>query len=275
MCANCGLHITTKAFSARSCLRTGRAAQVSMERSFTTINVIPSDSASTRDFRGANKNDPTDALIIRSAAVSLTVSLQRRSKLKTRRSIRPSHDRRPDLKRSSTHHAFNMYSYLILHRLLLLLLAETFIRHTLALGISFRDDNPLGINCRGSIICTTMGHRGYVYHLEDIMRVGFDTSCVYPNGQHIACVSTGHRSKGVCAFLQGTAAGFKGDDVLYLIAYLAAHNCDNCGSIPIGYPKSNDPGAGILTVNYVDSTANPCPDGICFSCNSQKNVIMA
>lgn len=107
------------------------------------------------------------------------------------------------------------------------------------------------------------------------MRDGLDLSCIYPNGQHIACASTGSGTRGVCAFLQGTAAGLKGDEVLILIAYLASHDCDNCGSVPIGYPESNDPSAGILTVNFVHTTDNPCPGGICFKCNAQQNVITA
>ena len=160
-----------------------------------------------------------------------------------------------------------MYSHRVIYHILLLLVTEGLIRHTLALGI----------NCRGSIICDTMGPKGSVNRLFDIMKAGLDTSCVYPNGQHIACVSTGRGSKGVCAFLQGTAAGagLTGDSVLVLMAYLSLHDCNNCGSIPIGYPKSNDPVAGILTVNYVESTASPCPNGICFSCKPQKNVITA
>lgn len=158
-----------------------------------------------------------------------------------------------------------LYYYLIINRLLLLLLTDTLIRHTLALGI----------NCRGSLICETMGHRGSVSQLEGIMAVGLDKSCTYPNGQHIACAAIGHGSKGVCAFLQGTAAGLKGDQILLLIADLAAHNCDSCGSVPIGYPESNDPSDGILTVNYVVNTANPCPNGICFTCSPRKDVVTA
>ena len=158
-----------------------------------------------------------------------------------------------------------MYFQPALHRLLLLLFTETLVRLTLALGI----------NCRGSLICATMSRRGLVNRLEEMMRTGLDLSCIYPNGQHIACASTGSGTKGVCAFLQGTAAGLRGDDVLSLTTYLASHNCDNCGSVPIGYPKSNDPSAGILTVNFVQSTDNPCPFGICFKCNAQQNVITA
>lgn len=160
-----------------------------------------------------------------------------------------------------------MYFQLILHRLLLIIVTEALIHATLALA--------LGINCRGSIICGTMGHRDYVHRLQDIMRNGLDRSCMYPNGQHIACVSVGHGSKGVCAFLQGTSGGLQGENVIVLITYLASHQCDNCGSVPIGYPKSNDPVAGILTVNFVDDTANPCPNGVCFTCKPQKNVITA
>lgn len=163
-----------------------------------------------------------------------------------------------------------MYFQLILHRLLLLLVTEAIVHPTLALG-----SNALGINCRGSIICETMGHRQYVYRLANVMRSGLDRSCVYPNGQHLACVPVGQASKGVCAFLQGTSGGLKGDDVLFLLSYLVLHQCDNCGSVPIGYPKSNDPTAGILTVNYVVNTANPCPNGICYTCEPPKNVITA
>ena len=124
----------------------------------------------------------------------------------------------------------------------------------------------LGINCRGSWICGSLDNRRYVSPSE-ALSARASTNPASTRTTNTWCGSIGKNSEGVCAFLQGTSAGLKGSEIVPLIAYLAAHDCENCGSVPIGHPQSDDPSDGILTVNIVDDTDNPRPDGICFTCN--------
>ncbi len=135
-----------------------------------------------------------------------------------------------------------------------------------AANISSTENTALGINCRGSFFCGDPRGAGQVVsrlqgYINDIQN-----GRVYTNGEHIACVGRGSLASpnaGFCAFLQGTNRGVNGAAIRSLIGFIAGHNCKICGSVPIDFPGSNDPKDGILTVNYVTSTENPCPDGLC------------
>ncbi|KAK3331574.1 Kp4-domain-containing protein [Cercophora scortea] len=124
----------------------------------------------------------------------------------------------------------------------------------------------LGINCRGSALCSDARSgsnaasrlQGYINNIQG--------NRVYHNGEHIACVARGSLispNGGFCAFLQYTNRDVNGAAIKNLIAAIVGHNCKVCGSVPIDFPGSNDPKNGILTVNYVANTDNPCPDGLC------------
>jgi hypothetical protein len=77
---------------------------------------------------------------------------------------------------------------------------------------------------------------------------------------------------GECAFLQGTASGVSGTQIYALIQQLQGHNCKDCGSVPIGFPQSNDPSSGILTVNFVaDIGACESDDGVCDASRPQAS----
>ncbi|KAI9776538.1 MAG: hypothetical protein M1839_009519 [Geoglossum umbratile] len=131
----------------------------------------------------------------------------------------------------------------------------------------------LGINCRGSGFC---GKNGAVNTLAGYID-GIQGCRVYQNGEHIACKSDPkvlNGNGGECAFLQGTASGLSGSAIQALIKEIQGHGCEGCGSVPIGFPQvfggSNDPSGGILTVNYVADTDNPCPDGTSYEATRQR-----
>lgn len=57
---------------------------------------------------------------------------------------------------------------------------------------------------------------------------------------------------GICAFPQSLKKGsITLGEIRRLMGELLKHSCSTCGSVPVDYPKSNDPGNGILTFNYV------------------------
>lgn len=121
---------------------------------------------------------------------------------------------------------------------------------------------PLGINCRGSSECSFHGDTNMAKILGYVD--GIDENRLYSNGYHIACVNTGS-GHGICAFLQNSDHQVSGGVIKDLVSGLVNHNCKNCGSNPVynyGGSPSNDPQWGILTVNYVSNTDNPC-DGLC------------
>ncbi|KAI5459614.1 killer toxin [Mariannaea sp. PMI_226] len=131
----------------------------------------------------------------------------------------------------------------------------------------------LGINCRGSSTCGRSHTKNAIKQLASFIIGEIETCRTYSNGEHIACITDGNilaPNGGFCAFLQGTGYGASGLAIQELIATLADRTddvCNNCGSIPYSFPAdlggSNDPGAGILTVNFVGNTDNPCPTGLC------------
>ncbi|KAF3912463.1 hypothetical protein ABW20_dc0104293 [Dactylellina cionopaga] len=104
--------------------------------------------------------------------------------------------------------------------------------------------SALGINCRGSP--ASAGN----CRMNDIIAAAtrLDPNRQYNNGDHIVCCST-LAGNGLCAFYQGISGSRAGSTVLPLLQRLKDHNCQVCGSVPIGFPGSNDPKDGILTVN--------------------------
>ena len=123
----------------------------------------------------------------------------------------------------------------------------------------------LGINCQGSQLC----HKGngdlvdYVNHI--------DCNRMYENGEHIACINRGHKilgkQPGMCLFLQYATQPISGATIQGLLGQIIAHGCEGCGSVPLSYLPEfgliNNPDAGILTLNYLSDTANPCDPGLC------------
>lgn len=125
---------------------------------------------------------------------------------------------------------------------------------------------PSGINNRGSAQCNGDNVNeiaGYIEKLPD--------DNVYESGFHIACTGVGGRFFGIgghCAFLQGTGH-ITGRQVKGLIKMLNdKSDVSSCGSVPVAllpeFGGINELGRnGMLTVNFVTKTDNPCPPGLC------------
>jgi hypothetical protein len=127
----------------------------------------------------------------------------------------------------------------------------------------------LGINCRGSGYC-------YKGALSEISGYIDNIQCgrFYHPGEHIACTGpvkgTLNSDGGVCAFIQG-GVGAYGNQIISMVHAIEDHGCQGCGSVPTQFPFmssasniQNNPNInGILTVNYVAKTDNPCPPGLC------------
>jgi hypothetical protein len=129
---------------------------------------------------------------------------------------------------------------------------------TLALLTAANEETPanpqaalLGINCGGSGLCIG---KGVASALQKAIQQA--PNRVWNNGEHIACVSM--PGGGICAFLQGTSHGLSTHAIQELANELLRHGCKVCGSVPIGFPKSNDPSSGILTFNYSDALFHGC-----------------
>ncbi|KAK4694062.1 hypothetical protein P7C71_g3450, partial [Lecanoromycetidae sp. Uapishka_2] len=150
----------------------------------------------------------------------------------------------------------------------------------------------LGINCRGSALCdraTMSSSAGKIVQIlrDAVYASQVDPSTVYNDGDHIICISqtdtvtitataggdydgvTGSFSLsgdlsvgagGICLFPQGTSLTL--GEIRPLTDSILEHGCSTCGSVPKGFPGSNDPSQGILTFNYVE---NPFCDKTCIS----------
>ncbi|KAI8663272.1 hypothetical protein FSOLCH5_008426 [Fusarium solani] len=118
---------------------------------------------------------------------------------------------------------------------------------TVAVGV-----DALGINCRGSANCMLYGANVS----KDMVNLlnGVDPNRWYNNGQQIACVTRQNDAGAICAFFQNTG-GWQGQKAKELAHYITEHGCLACGSVPTGFPGSNDVAQGELTFNYV---SNPC-----------------
>jgi hypothetical protein len=73
----------------------------------------------------------------------------------------------------------------------------------------------------------------------------------FAEGQQIACEGS------ICAFIQN-AGGAWSWQIKTLAQDLADHGCKICGSVPIGFPGTNDVSQGQLTFNYVDTSKADC-----------------
>lgn len=130
-------------------------------------------------------------------------------------------------------------------------------------------DGPLGINCRGSLLCPAYleafppDYIGtFVYIVNGSARYcppSFscgplnDTEIYLPNDQ-IVCLPLGRSFLGgICAFTRGKnvpATGVDGALIKRKLQELSSHGCRVCGSVPLS--GDNDSGReGILTVNYI------------------------
>ncbi|TPX13589.1 uncharacterized protein E0L32_006060 [Thyridium curvatum] len=128
----------------------------------------------------------------------------------------------------------------------------------------------LGINCRGSGMCTPFINGGATGNeakvlsdwIQGIEAEGYkppqiQANRIYKTGEQIACYERSH----ICAFLQNTGdKGGSGADVRRLAPLIPKHGCKICGSVPTHYPDSNNVKDGQLTFNYVTKI---CGNGIC------------
>ncbi|KAF4471800.1 TOX4 [Fusarium albosuccineum] len=126
-----------------------------------------------------------------------------------------------------------------------------FKRALFALATTIGLSEALGINCRGSGLCT--GNKGALSQLVAQFRA-IDPSTTFRNGEHVTCVGINQLGAhpAICLFYQNI-----GDRTFTLAqtqAYLQQildHNCKLCGSVPTD--PGNDVKNGQLTVNVVQS----------------------
>lgn len=142
----------------------------------------------------------------------------------------------------------------------------------------------LGINCRGSGLCPRASFlnnndASIIQTLRDVVHAtSLPDTTVYNSGDHVVCVSQSTKitisptfqgeidgfsagasiglsgsinSGGICLFPQGASLTL--GSIKPLTDAILDHKCTTCGSVPIHFVDqgSNDPGAGILTFNYV------------------------
>ncbi len=133
--------------------------------------------------------------------------------------------------------------------------------------IDLQRRGPTGINNQGSGYCAKGSMSELVGFVEQIPAYQ-----QYKDGEHIAC--SGIKSSlalggGTCVYFQGTGINHLGIEAQRLIQILSQHpNTQGCGSIPVSLlPELGSvnqfSAAGMLTVNYVANTDNPCPPGVC------------
>lgn len=132
---------------------------------------------------------------------------------------------------------------------------------------------PLGINCRGSILCPAYLEVSPPDYINTLIMIANgkgaycppnfscgplnDTDIYMPN-DHIMCLPLGRSFLGgICAFTQGKNVpvnGVNGALIKLKLLELRGHECRVCGSVPLS--GDNDPSReGILTVNYVGGRA--------------------
>jgi hypothetical protein len=138
---------------------------------------------------------------------------------------------------------------------------------TICLSLLASKTAALGINCRGSFQCVFLTDNP-AQSVVGFITGGIDQNTTFNDGELIAC------SGFICAFLQGTG-GLDGAAVLALAPQITGrsslsrylfssdstgHGCNQCGSVPIGFPTTNDVANGQLTINAVGG-CNPCANG--------------
>jgi hypothetical protein len=87
-----------------------------------------------------------------------------------------------------------------------------------------------------------------------------DPNQFYADGERIVCATLDGKAsvEGVdisvgelfCAFLQNSG-GANASDIMNVAFYIPEHRCVCCGSVPLGYPATNNVRDGQLTFNYV------------------------
>lgn len=123
--------------------------------------------------------------------------------------------------------------------------------------------SALGINCEGSAYCSgVLGNPGAndepLPDMADYIYYGIDESRWYAAGEHIAC----DQPSGVCAFVQKTSGAWAGD-IARVVGDLANHGCTVCGSVPLGFPSTNDVNNGEVTFNFVGLGDMGSCSGLC------------
>ncbi|KAM7211790.1 Killer toxin [Rhypophila decipiens] len=126
--------------------------------------------------------------------------------------------------------------------------------------------NALGINCRGSALCSSFlnipisGNEAKVLSdwIQGISAAGYTPPVMaqnrmYKNGEQIAC----YIRSNICAFMQNAPGDTSLADIRRLAPRIPGHKCKVCGSVPI---RDNDVKHGQLTFNYVKRS---CGNGIC------------
>ncbi|KAL5440260.1 hypothetical protein PMIN07_005071 [Paraphaeosphaeria minitans] len=121
----------------------------------------------------------------------------------------------------------------------------------------------LGINCRGSVMCTgckqPLGDDGML----DFINENLHDDAVFTDDQQIACKSCHiFKQEGLCVFAQKMGQKIvTGLEVKQAVQRLKEHGCKYCGSAPL-YP-GNNVNAGEITVNYVSNGCIKHGDRIC------------
>lgn len=128
----------------------------------------------------------------------------------------------------------------------------------------------LGINCRGSIVCTqsfdtvSKLSQAVVHGTAGAYCPGGPISdlILWKTGRHIACISYPSGAGSICLFMQGNvpAWGIPGNVIKERLRDLVKHGCTSCGSVPLSGDNEPDE-LGILTVNFV---AQPQCRGVCY-----------
>ena len=154
--------------------------------------------------------------------------------------------------------------------------------------------SALGINCQGSALCDRAGFNNQasvsiIQLLRDVVWASSKSnSTTYASGDHILCISQSQQitidagveidglsggvslsgnigEGGICLFPQYLSSGsLTLGQIRPLVDAILDHKCTTCGSVPVHFVDegSNDPGAGILTFNYV---ASPICDHNCIT----------
>ncbi|CAK7269827.1 hypothetical protein SEPCBS119000_003770 [Sporothrix epigloea] len=114
----------------------------------------------------------------------------------------------------------------------------------------------LGINCRGSTVCSGAENGLQTIHeqISDMVNSG-NGGRWFNEGDMIACY--GFQTGSICAFYQKGASG-TAQQALDHVQKLLDHGCRACGSDPT--QDGNNVNAGELTVNAAGS---PCCVGTC------------
>ncbi|CEF75998.1 hypothetical protein FGSG_10551 [Fusarium graminearum PH-1] len=119
----------------------------------------------------------------------------------------------------------------------------------LALAATIGLSDALGINCRGSGLCS--GNKGALSQLIAQVRA-IDPSKRFGNGEHVTCVDIDNigNHPAICAFYQGIGdRTFSLSETQTFLQQIVDHGCKLCGSVPTD--PGNNVANGQLTVNVV------------------------